>query len=175
MPRSVLCGRSYRLMHADELRAGHVLWPEPMNAPCVHDLGRFVKSHDPPPPGGGGRRSLTEGEEAQDFDESGPFFGRRRFPPPPSPSAPPPPGGGGLGGGSSGMTEVGWLGVFRQAQPKWDGASGGRSFAHLSACNGKSATHRFRSRSAKERDCGPGCADAVSHRVSLNFALLEPH
>jgi len=45
MPRSVLCGRNYRLMHADELRAGLVLWPEPMNAPCVHDVERFVKSH----------------------------------------------------------------------------------------------------------------------------------
>jgi len=30
-------------MHAEELRAGHVLWPEPSNAPCVHDLGGFVK------------------------------------------------------------------------------------------------------------------------------------
>jgi len=36
-------GRSYTLMHAEELRAGHVLWPEPSNASCVHDLGRFVK------------------------------------------------------------------------------------------------------------------------------------
>ena len=36
-------GRSYRLMHAEELRAGPVLWPEPSNAPCVHDLGGFVK------------------------------------------------------------------------------------------------------------------------------------
>jgi len=36
-------GRSYHLMHAEELRAGHVLWPEPMNVPCVHDLGGFVK------------------------------------------------------------------------------------------------------------------------------------
>ena len=31
-------------MHAEELRAGHVLWPEPSNAPCVHDLDRFVKA-----------------------------------------------------------------------------------------------------------------------------------
>jgi len=30
-------------MHAEELRAGHVLWPEPVNAKCVHDYGRFVK------------------------------------------------------------------------------------------------------------------------------------
>jgi len=43
MPRSVLFGRRYRLMHAEELRAGLVLWPEPLNVPCVHDLGGFVK------------------------------------------------------------------------------------------------------------------------------------
>ena len=43
MPRSVLFGRSYRLMHTEELRAGLVQGPRPMNAPCVHDLVRFVK------------------------------------------------------------------------------------------------------------------------------------
>src|SRR5579875_3281982 len=44
MPRSVLCGRSYTLMHAEELRAGLVLWPEPSNVSCVQDLVGFVKS-----------------------------------------------------------------------------------------------------------------------------------
>ena len=43
MPRSVLFGRSYRLMHADELRAGLVQGPKSSNAPCVHDLVWFVK------------------------------------------------------------------------------------------------------------------------------------
>ena len=38
------CGRSYTLMHAEELRAGHVHRPRPMNAACVHDLFRFVKT-----------------------------------------------------------------------------------------------------------------------------------
>jgi hypothetical protein len=31
-------------MHAEELRAGHVLRPKSANAPCVHVLFRFVKS-----------------------------------------------------------------------------------------------------------------------------------
>jgi len=30
-------------MHAEELRAGLALWPKSANAPCVHDLFRFVK------------------------------------------------------------------------------------------------------------------------------------
>ena len=31
-------------MHAEELRAGLVLWPEPSNVTCVHGLGGFVKA-----------------------------------------------------------------------------------------------------------------------------------
>ena len=45
-PRSVLCGRSYTLMHAEELRAGHCPLTKSANAPCVHDVVRFV---NPPP------------------------------------------------------------------------------------------------------------------------------